>query len=317
MRVAVSEAELPIVRAAELAEPGEEPGWLFEGLWADCGVGVIGGEPKCCKSWLALEMAVSLASGRPCLGVYSVERPGPVLVYMAEDAAAVVKQRLDAICQHRHLKLDTLPIYAITAATLRLDKTTDQGRLRRTVERLKPRMLVLDPLVRLHRADENSAGEISALLAYFRGLQRTTETAVVLVHHSRKNSSAARPGQALRGSGDLHAFGDSNLYLRRTRDRLTLTFEHRAASAPSPVELKLVSGDAPHLEVIGPAVGATTNDPLDDRILQCLARAAGPVMRKDLRARLAVRNTRLGEALNGLQARGRVARSTQGYALVS
>ena len=310
-------AELPVVRADELAEPGTEPGWLFEGLWADSGVGLIGGEPKCCKSWLALEMAVSLASARPCLGVYDVQRPGPVLLYMAEDAGDVVKQRLDAICRHRQLKLEDLPIYAITSAALRLDKTTDQERLRRTVDRIKPRMLVLDPLVRLHRADENSAGEISALLAYFRHLQRASGAAVVLVHHSRKNSSASRPGQALRGSGDLHAFGDSNLYLRRVRDRLTLTFEHRAASAPSPVELRLVSGDQPHLEVVGPATGATASDPLDDRILQSLARTAGPITRKDLRARLGVRNTRLGEALNGLQARGRVARSSQGYSLAS
>jgi hypothetical protein len=309
------EAELPVVRAADLAESGTEPSWLFEGLWAEAGVGLIGGEPKCCKSWLALEMAASLASGRPCFGVYDVERPGPVLLYMAEDAAGVVRQRLEGICRHRRIDLATLPIYVITADALRLDQPGDQGRLRCTLERLRPRMLVLDPLVRLHRIDENSAGEVSALLAYFRLLQRALDTAVVLVHHSRKNGSNSRPGQALRGSGDLHAFGDSNLYMRRNRDRLTLTFEHRAAPASDPVELRLVDDDAPHLEVVGPAAGPTTEHPLDDRVLQALAREAAPLTRRALRQRLGVRNTRLGDALNRLQTRGRVTRRPEGFAV--
>lgn len=57
-------------------------------------------------------------------------------------------------------------------------------------------------------------------------------------------------GQALRGSSDLHAFGDSNLYLKRTQERLLLSSEHRAAP---PVYLELVATNAQtaHLEVIG------------------------------------------------------------------
>ncbi len=310
-----SEVELPFVRAAELVDGDPEPAWLFEGLWADSGVGLIGGEPKSFKSWLALEMATSLASGRPCLGVYEVQRPGGVLVYMAEDAAAVVKQRLTAICRHRQLELASLPIYVITADLLRLDHQADQQRLRRTLERLRPRMLVLDPLVRLHTANENSANEISALLAYFRQLQRAFDCAIVIVHHSRKNGSPVRPGQALRGSGDLHAFGDSNLYVRKLRDRLTLTFEHRAAPAPEPVELRLASDDDPHLEVVGPAEASGVDDPLDERVLRALTREAGPMSRRDLRARLSVRNTRLGEALNRLHTRGKVVRRPDGFAL--
>jgi hypothetical protein len=89
-------------------------------------------------------MATSLASGRPCLGVY-VERPGRVLLSMAEDAAAVVKQRLAAICGHRQLDLAALPIYVVTADALRLDQETDQQRLRHTVDRLRPRLLLLAP----------------------------------------------------------------------------------------------------------------------------------------------------------------------------
>ncbi|MBM4345172.1 MAG: AAA family ATPase [Deltaproteobacteria bacterium] len=95
------------------------------------------------------------------------------------------------------------------AGVLRLDPQTDQRRLAQAVQRYRPRLLLLDPLVRLHRLDENSASEISGLLGYLRHLQRWGNVAVVLVHHASKKLRA-QPGQGLRGSSDLHAFGDSN-----------------------------------------------------------------------------------------------------------
>ena len=44
------------------------------------------------------------------------------------------------------------------------------------------RLLVLDPFVRLHRRDENVAGEVAPLLAYLRQLERERGVAVLLVH---------------------------------------------------------------------------------------------------------------------------------------
>ena len=58
----------------------------MEGLWGASSVGVIGGAPKCAKTWLGLDMALSVATGTACLGKYAVPEPGPVLVYLAEDA---------------------------------------------------------------------------------------------------------------------------------------------------------------------------------------------------------------------------------------
>ena len=47
----------------------------------------------------------------------------------------------------------------------------------------------------------------------------------------RNGAAHARAGQALRGSSEFHAWGDSNLYLRRVGEQLTLTVEHRAAAS--------------------------------------------------------------------------------------
>ena len=41
--------------------------WLVEALWSEQAVGIVGGEPKCGKSMLALDLAVAVAAGVPCL----------------------------------------------------------------------------------------------------------------------------------------------------------------------------------------------------------------------------------------------------------
>jgi hypothetical protein len=313
---------LPVVRVGEIAEPEGGPRWLVEGLWGASSVGVIGGAPKCAKTWLGLDLALSVATGTACLGHYAVPQPGPVLVYLAEDALLMVRQRLEGMARHRGLDLAAVEVHAITAPLLRLDREPDRARLRETTKRLRPRLLLLDPLVRLHGIDENHAGEVAELLAYFRGLQRQLDLSVVLVHHTRKNAAAGvAAGLGLRGSSDIHAFGDSNLYLRRSRDQLVLTSEHRAAPAAPPVSLELVTTDAAttHLEVVGaPGAGSTPlfcdglQRSLEQRVLELLSPGA-PVTRAKLRESLGVKNQRLGAVLESLERAGRLCRTTGGW----
>jgi hypothetical protein len=133
-----------------------------------------------------------------------------------------------------------------------LDLAADRSNLDETIAKLAPRLLVLDPFVRMHRIDENASGEVAPLLAYLRELQRRHAVAVVLVHHAKKGAGHVRAGQALRGSSEFHAWGDSNLYLRRNGEELTLTVEHRAAPAMPTVTIELAqrADDALALEVI-------------------------------------------------------------------
>jgi hypothetical protein len=303
---------LPVIRAADLAAAPQTPPWLIEPLWAAAGVGVLGGSPKSGKTWLGLELAVAVASATPCLDRFPVRTPGAVLVYLAEDALHVVRDRLAALAAHRRLPLERLDLHVITAASLRLDDPADLRRLDETIAALRPRLLLLDPFVRLHKSDENNAQEVAAILDRLRTLQRTFEVAIVLVHHTRKNGARGRDGQALRGSGDLWAWGDSNLYLMSQQGRLRLSIEHRAAPAPDPLTLRLVP-DPPHLALAEPV-----DDPepkLPERIAAELQRAGAPLTRTLLRQRLAVNNQRLGVALEQLQAAGRLRHTEDGWAL--
>lgn len=312
---------LPVRHAHELTLVSAEQRWLIEGLWGAEAVGIIGGEPKSCKSFLALDLAVAVASATPCLRRFPVPRAGRVLLFAAEDALPIVRQRLDGICVAASVALENIDLQVITAPTLRLDLELDRSRLDDTVRVLRPALLILDPFVRLHRIDENASAEVAPLLDFLRSLQRRYQTAIVLVHHARKGAAHLRAGQALRGSSELHAWGDSNLYLRRTGqgDKLTLTIEHRAAASSEGLALELLaSGDGLALHLDSAPRDSLTPAPVPsalDRIEAILAEAPGPLSLKSLRAAAKMRAATVSDALATLVTQGRARRSDKGYVI--
>jgi hypothetical protein len=314
---------LPLCRAADLGADQPSPRrWLVESLWAERAVGILGGEPKCGKSLLALDVAVSVASGTPCLRRFAVDKPGRVLLYAAEDSLPIVRERLDGIAAAAGIGLGSLDLFVITAPSLRLDTETDRGRLEETVRLACPRLLVLDPFVRLHSIDENAAGEVAPLLGYLRRLERTYETAVLLVHHVRKGAANLRGGQALRGSSELHAWGDSNLYLRRRGDSLRLSVEHRAAAAFDDLFLGFPSPGHPlALELVDePAALSQTAQPITasphQRIYDALAAASEPLALAELRNACRIRTSTLCAILSALTTEGTIRKTNGGYAVI-
>ena len=310
---------LPVARAHALVQQPETRRWLIESLWTEQAVGIIGGEPKCCKSFLALSLAVAVASGKSCLGRFSVPARGKVLIYPAEDALNIVRRRLEGICIAQNLSLEKLPIYVITLPGLRLDIDTDRQRLRETIEKIRPTLLVLDPFVRLHAIDENASGEVAKILHHLRLLQRSFKLAVALVHHARKGGAKHRAGQALRGSSEFHAWGDSNLYLRKNKqDELSLTIEHRAEASPETIPISLQAEKTPHLQIRDETKTTTNNSkPItpEKQIIQALQDTNKPISTTELRNTLPIRNATISQILKQLQKNGVIQKSKNGYLL--
>jgi hypothetical protein len=309
-----SPTQLCVVRAAKLLpRPLEQSPWLVEQLWGQGAVGVIGGSAKSGKTWLALEIAVAVASGRPCLGRFDVAQPGRVLVYAAEDAPEQIRERIESLAKASRTDFDALDVRLILEPSLRLDRNDDLRRLRETLARYRPSLLVLDPYVRLQRVDENDATKVSSVLAALRELSRTFHLAVALVHHTRKNSTD-NAGLALRGSSDFYAWADSILYLRRRRGDLLLTSEHRFAPPGPSLTLTLVTEESPTRLQLVQEHDTSLDNSLSDRVLVSLG--ARPRRHDELRRELRVRNQHLCDVLRDLQSVGWIERTPDGWRLV-
>lgn len=301
----IGSPKLEFVPAHQIAPDDPEAAWLIQAIWAKNGVGIVGGPPKGRKSFLTLDAAISVASRTPFLGSFAVSGPGKVMIISMEGTLGLLRHRLDRIAASRELKLDDLPIQVCTAPGLHLDDPLSYLALEQSVRIEGPTLLIIDPFVRVFRGDEDDAGAVSLVLGKLTRLQREFRTAIMLVHHAKKGVSTTT-GQTLRGSGDLHAWGDSNLYLSRDGDNSTrVTVEHRATESGEGFRFTVVEG-VPTLDDGATAEGGRDSDePLRTRILRVLE--AGPLGLSGIQEQVGVRRATVSAELQAMAETGEIA----------
>ena len=145
---------------------------------------------------------------------------------------------------------------------------------------------------------------------------------VLVVHHARKDAHSTRPGQALRGSSELHGWGDSNLYMRRRGAQLTLSTEHRAAASQDHIPIQLTqAGSALALSVAADdsSLPEPGNEPGGRQALQRVQQILGgleqPVTVQQLRKLCSLRTTTVCSCLAQLAQTGVVTHDSRGYQL--
>ncbi len=214
--------------AAFLAQEIAPLRWVIPDLVPAGGLALLAGSQKLGKSTFAMDATVAVAAGQPFL-----DRPtlaGPTLYVLEEGAPAGIAARYRRIVARRGTPPDA---HVLVRAGIRVDEPRGWRRLRAEIERLQPVLVVFDPLVRLHRSDENVAGEMSRVMEALQALT-TLGCAVMVVHHVVKHGGeAAAVGNAARGSGAIISSTDANLVLSRQGDHLRLSTEMRDAESES------------------------------------------------------------------------------------
>jgi RecA-family ATPase len=311
---------LTVRRVADVDPEVPDAKWLVEDLWLYNGVGLLGGQAKVCKTYLAAELSLAVASGLPALGRFETRHPGPVLFFGAEDSPQALRSRFEGLATARGCNIDNLPVHLIDVPLLRLDRHHDLQRLCAAIQACKPRLLVLDPYVRMvDNIDENSASAVSTVLGSLRAIQRDHQLAIMLVHHARK-AHASNPYQAYRGSSDFAAWADCNLLMTRKNKLLTLAVQHRSARSPDPLTLKLEQNPAPHLLCSDGQTETTLCadlNPVADQIRYQLETAARPMTTVELREKLRRRKSDIVAAIEWLRQRAILRRTSNGWLLCS
>ncbi len=205
------------------------PGWLVEGMWTKKSHGIIAGEPKSFKSTFVMDLAVSVASGKPFLGQFEVMERGPVLIVQNENASWIMKDRMNKIRCSKNLigsvttRKDILeiqfapqlPIYYVNQQGISLNNPIHQKLLTKLVQQIHPKLVILDPLYLMMDGDVNQSKDTNPLLSWLLSWKSANDFALIVVHHYKKGTtgSGIRGGQRMLGSTTLHGWVESAWYI--------------------------------------------------------------------------------------------------------
>lgn len=211
-----------------------EPEWLVEGFIPQGGCGFISGAPKSMKSWLALDLAISVSNGIPFLD-YPTAHAANVLYIQQEDPTVLVRQRHVIIASSKapqHVPGGTLTPQ--NAALIPLIQSgfigTDMGWqswLDEQIGLLNIELVIFDTLATIASGiDIDKASEVKRhLLDPIKVIARANNCAMLFVHHNTKSSASERSGQNMSGSGQIHAWADMGFYAREKTNDNKLTFD--------------------------------------------------------------------------------------------
>jgi len=206
------------VDAAQLlGEEFPETQWQVTGLITRGGTAVIGGLPKAAKkTWLATEMALSVATGTSACGEFFAQ-PGNVRYFYAEDTRRQIRNRIRALLAGANRTLPAGRLHLEPRGSF-IDVLQDEELAWivascRSGE--KPDLLVLDPLSDIHSGEEDKRDSMREVMRRLRLLGELLGCTVLAVHHAGKPSEATAKrggGQRLRGSSSIHGSIDSGIY---------------------------------------------------------------------------------------------------------
>jgi hypothetical protein len=173
--------------------------WLIRGIWPGGAYGVHAADMKAQKTWNALDLAVSTASGTNWLNAYPVDDPGPVVIFAGEGGEASIVRRIRAICASRELKAENLPITICTRAP-HLGDAGHMLAFATHLEAVRPRLVLLDPLyLSLGGADGKDIYAMGRLLERPQILCNTLGTSLVVVTHFNRGQRTG--AQRITGAG--------------------------------------------------------------------------------------------------------------------
>jgi hypothetical protein len=220
-------------------QPATSPSCLVEpGLLPPQGILFIGGEPKVGKSLLVANLALSLAAGVDRIG-FPVPAPRRVLICQFELPIPQFVSRLAIMRGALGQTADQYLLVDTRAAGHMLSAAQGLTHFVSAAKTASAEVIVLDPLYSTHDQDENDTRAMAALCQSLLRLRDASSAALIVVHHVRKSIGRHEIGSAFRGSGALHAVGDSYLLLTRPSPQLAtieLRFQFRYA-APQPPRL--------------------------------------------------------------------------------
>ncbi len=197
-------------------------GYLIYGVVVKNTVNLIAAPPKSKKTFLALDMAISIATGRPWLEQYVVEQ-GKVLYINLEVATPIfldMKKKLagteqinDLLITHTKLINPYMLQVSSKDGTVKIDEKSEEMLSILSEKHPHIKAVFIDSFRRAFIGNASNGHEIAAFYRFIGNLKiKFPEATIFIIIHSNKRAKLNNPEDAVGGSIDLLA-GCDNTYI--------------------------------------------------------------------------------------------------------
>jgi hypothetical protein len=188
------------------------PTWLVDQILPAGGLVGLYGQPGHYKSFVAIDIAMSVATGVPWHG--QAVRPGHV-IYVAAEGGTGIANRAHAWLLEHNVKPEDVDIAWVTESVpVSVDSENMDLLFERINDELKsdPALVVIDTLARCFDGDENLQEDMGRFIGGVDRLRREFDATVIVVHHTRLDADRERGSTAFRGAAD------TMVYCKRPRE---------------------------------------------------------------------------------------------------
>ena len=193
-----------LIHAFDIMSGLKKPEWLIENICELDSVMAIFGKPKSGKSFVAVDMAASLAKGIPFHGHKTKQA---AVVYVCGEGNRGIARRLHAFQSLNEVDLKDAPLLLSTRGARMLDEK-DFQMLKDNIDQAQDKygqigMIVIDTLARSMNGDENSTSDMNAFIEKVDDLKDSYGSAINIIHHTgHSTNQRARGSSALPGALD-------------------------------------------------------------------------------------------------------------------
>lgn len=196
----------PIRGSYYLTQPRKP--WLVNGMIREGTTVFLSGKEGTGKSFVALDLAYSVAEGRPFLG--EDVNKGDVL-YVAAERGDAQRERLEALRDLKGFNPDSVTFldYAFM-----FNRPDDVRLFHEAVERvgITPKLIIIDTLRASFEGDENNSWTAQATMNALRDVRRTYDATMLIIHHVNAFGRS-------RGSSAFIGAADTELYLVESKSK--------------------------------------------------------------------------------------------------
>ena len=197
----------------------EDERTVVDRLIFDKSITLVAGPPKIGKTLWVMQLMASLATGRPFLDEFAVDRPGVSLHMTAELPSRRYRDRWEKFFAILYAGAESQIVVCSEKA---VDLERDFDRICYLIDQRKPRLIVVDPLVRYHRRKENESDDMARALEQIDRILAKYGIAVLIVHHAKKSQMGGweDPFEAIRGTGVLRSHPNVNVVLLPSKQEI-------------------------------------------------------------------------------------------------